>query len=537
MQGPERFEDLARNFHEMWDRLNPVSASWLGVHDYDDRLGDYTEAGFEERAGELMEYQSRLEQIDAATLKPEEQIDYDLFKAEILSQRWSIEKVADWRRNPAMYVQGPLMGLLALTTREHLPLTERLRNAVGRLTELRDVLEAGRDNVEEPPKVFTDVAIQAASAGMVFVRSVFPALARREPDMEDEILDALDDAESAFETHLHYLRSELTPQSTGDFSIGRELYNERLRDWHMLDLDDKSMRALGQQLLEETREAITRVARDIDPKSDWTAIVDAAKREHPQPAQLLDTYRHEMERLKRFIVEKDLVGIPSGEKLSIVETPLFERSVIPYAAYMPPGPFDTDQTGNFWVTPVSRETSPRDQESQLQEHSIHGIPSVALHEGYPGHHLQLVLANRQKSTTRKRASSDLFAEGWAFYCEQLFAEQGYYTDPRTHLFQLKGQLWRAARVVIDASLHTGEMSIEDAVTFLVEQGKLGRPQAEAEVRRYTMSPTQPMTYAVGKNEILRLRAEHPKLSPRQFHDRLLSVGTVPFSLVRRAFAA
>ncbi|MFN0072916.1 MAG: DUF885 domain-containing protein [Chloroflexota bacterium] len=537
MQGPERFEDLARDYFATWDRLNPVSASWLGIHDYDDRLGDFTEAGYEEQAGEMLEYENRLGLIDLASLTPDEQIDYALLQSDIRANRWSTEKVADWRRNPALYVQTPLMGLLALITREHAPLPERLRSVIGRLTELSDVLEAGRENVEDPPRVFTDVAMQVTHAGMGFVRNVLPNLARREPDMEDELLETLDDAEASLEAHLHYLRSELLPVSMGNYAIGRELFDERLRDWHMLDVDAAGLRAIGQQMLEETRESLQKLAGEIDKSMDWAAQVEQAKRDHPPVGQLMPAYQQEIERLKRFLAQHDLVSMLPGERLSLVETPTFQRSVVPYAAYMPPGPFDADQTGQFWVTPVSRETAPRDQELQLQEHCLPHIPITSLHEGYPGHHLQLCMANRHRSAVRKRAGSDLFAEGWALYCEQMMGEQGYYTDPRTRLFQLKDQLWRAARVVIDVGLHTGEMTMDDAVNLLVNEAKLARPQAEGEVRRYTMSPTQPMTYAMGKHAILQLRTEHAKLPLKQFHDQLLSHGTIPLALVRRAMGA
>lgn len=533
--GPGRFEDVARNFYETWDRLHPVSASWLGVHAYDDRLGDFSEAGFEEQSAELAAYEERLSQVNQQALPAEQQLDHELVLADLHAGRWSIEKVAAWRSNPALYVQRPLFGLLVLVTRSYAPLEERLRSAIGRMTELRDVFEAGRNNVENPPRVFTEVAIQAAQSGEQFLRSVFPNLARREPDLEEELLEAVDEAVRAFESHLHYLRADLLPRSNGDFAIGRELYDERLRDWHRLDLDAETLGATGERLVAETKDALARLAREIDSSADWPSLVEQAKQQHPQAGQLLDAYRQELERLKRFIRERDLVGLPSGERLDVVETPAFERSVVPYAAYMPPGPFDADQTGQFWVTPINRNSAPREQQAQLQEHCSHTIPIIALHEAYPGHHLQLVWANQSGSPVRKRAHSDLFAEGWAFYCEQLLAEHGYLEDPRARLFQLKDQLWRAARVVIDPSLHTGRMSFEEAVRFLVDEAKLAEAQARAEVRRYTMSPTQPMTYAIGKEEILRLRQEHSSLPLRQFHDRLLSVGTIPLSLAERAF--
>jgi uncharacterized protein (DUF885 family) len=251
----------------------------------------------------------------------------------------------------------------------------------------------------------------------------------------------------------------------------------------------------------------------------------------------LSAYRDEMARLTTFIREQDLVTIPEGEELEIIETPLFERSVVPYAAYMPPAPFETRQLGSFWVTPVDRERSPEEQEAQLREHCVYSFPVTALHEAFPGHHLQLAFANLSAGYIRKHAQSDLCAEGWAFYCEQMMEEAGYYQDRRVRLFQLKDQLWRASRVYIDAMLQTGQMTVQEAVDLLVSEAHLARAQAEGEVRRYTLTPTQPMTYAMGKEEVLHLREQFPELSFREFHDRLLSCGTIPFALAAREMRA
>jgi len=217
---------------------------------------------------------------------------------------------------------------------------------------------------------------------------------------------------------------------------------------------------------------------------------------------------------------------------------VFERALLPYAAYQAPAPFDADAAGVLYVTPIDIRRSKDEQAAQLAAHCTPALPIIALHEGYPGHHLQLGHANRSGSRLRRIVHSDVFAEGWALYCEELMWEQGYFTaDPLTRLFQLRDLLFRACRVVLDASLHSGRMTPPQAVDYLVEQAMLDRTLAASEVSRYCTTPTQPMSYLVGKLQILELRSEaQQKLGARfllhDFHAALLASGTIPPALVR-----
>jgi uncharacterized protein (DUF885 family) len=180
------------------------------------------------------------------------------------------------------------------------------------------------------------------------------------------------------------------------------------------------------------------------------------------------------------------------------------------------------------------------QEEILRGHSFYGIPVTALHEGYPGHHLQLVHANYLKNKLRRILNTNVFIEGWALYCEEMMYDAGFYSDPRSRLLQLKDQLWRACRVIIDVQLHTKQMTYEEAVNLLVDCAKLQKVHAEKEVTRYTFSPTQPMSYLVGKRQIIELKEDYQKNTGEQFdlkkfHDRLLSFGSIPVCLIRREF--
>jgi uncharacterized protein (DUF885 family) len=279
------------------------------------------------------------------------------------------------------------------------------------------------------------------------------------------------------------------------------------------------------------------LAEKINPKKSWTEIVADLKKKHPTKENLLKFYKKEMARARDFVRKKDLVTIPKGESLSVIETPVFQRHTMPYGAYIPPAPFEKRQEGVFCVTPINEKLPREQQEEQLQGHNSYGAKVIALHEAYPGHHLQLVHSNKVKSKIRRQFGTSLFAEGWALYCEELMYDEGFYTKTETRLLQLKDQLWRACRVVIDVSLNTYKMSFNQAVDMLVDVAKLERINAIAEVKRYTYTPTQPMTYIMGKIEILKLRDDFKNRTSKvfnlkRFHDQFLSYGTIPIQMVR-----
>jgi uncharacterized protein (DUF885 family) len=205
---------------------------------------------------------------------------------------------------------------------------------------------------------------------------------------------------------------------------------------------------------------------------------------------------------------------------------------------MMPGPLEKIQQGIFVVTPVDPQSPAKDQEEKLRGHYYAKLPVTALHEAYPGHHLQLVYANTVGSLPRKLGAfvSTLFIEGWAFYCEELMEQLGYIDQPLQRLGRLSDQLWRAARIILDVSLHTKNMSVEEGISFMVDKCGLERSNALAEVRRYTATPTQPMSYLMGKLEIVKLideyKVRHPEASLKQVHDAVLSCGSLPPRLMR-----
>jgi uncharacterized protein (DUF885 family) len=209
---------------------------------------------------------------------------------------------------------------------------------------------------------------------------------------------------------------------------------------------------------------------------------------------------------------------------------------MPFAAYFAPAPFDRSPVGNYIVTP-----SIDDDADAIREHYRAGISNTSIHEAYPGHHLQLAIALRHPSLSRLVCDAPEFVEGWGMYSEQMMREEGFDNGPAFRLGLATDAIWRACRIVLDVRMHRGELSIEAATHFLVEHTRFERPNALAEVRRYTASPTYPLSYLLGKILILGLRederlARGKDFSLRAFHDTLLRNGSLPISFHRRLLA-
>jgi uncharacterized protein (DUF885 family) len=301
--------------------------------------------------------------------------------------------------------------------------------------------------------------------------------------------------------------------------------------------------AMGRSVFSETERSLDSLARTIDPNRTWRQLADSSKGLHPHADSVLAAYSAENTRARAFIIQKKLFTVPPGERLDMVLTPPNLRQTYAYGGYSSAAPFEKTQVGRFFVTPVEAGWTPEQVESKLRGHNFGWITVVALHEGYPGHHLQNVRAAKQPSILRKVYGSEVFGEGWGLYAEELMYQNGFYRTPLARLTQLRMRLWRAGRVIIDPSIHTGRMTYDEAVSFFVDSVALERSDAVAEVTRYTTWPTQAVSYIVGMQSIEALRDEvrarqGAKFDLTRFHDVLLEQGSLPPPLMRRAvFAA
>jgi uncharacterized protein (DUF885 family) len=535
--------EFYRHAEEFIDRLMkeaPVAATQMGDHRFDDRLTDFSKAGIERQRRELKAFVNEFGSLDTASFDVDAKIDHRLMLQVAKSILRDLEKFRSHLRNPGSYSDECMGGVFLLIIKEFAPLEERLENALGRLRAIPAALTHAKENIvpAEVPPVWNDVALESCQQGLALFTVLIPALAQGAPRLEKDLNAASQSAAKAFEDYARFLNEVVATKARGDFAAGKQLFEEMVHENHMLDYSADEVLKLGRKLFDETEKAMAELAQRIDPQKTARELLEIAKADHPKADELLDVYRREMARAREFVVTHDIVTIPEGESLKIEPTPPFMRGVIPYAAYMMPGPLEKVQQGVFIVTPVDPGSPKEEQEEKLKGHYYGKLPVTALHEAYPGHHLQLVYANGVGSLPRKLGAftSTLFIEGWAFYCEELMEQLGFIDQPLQRLGRLSDQLWRAARIILDVSLHTGKMTVEEAIAFLVDRCGLETSNARAEVRRYTATPTQPMSYLIGKLEIIKLideyKRKHPQASLKEVHDTVLSCGSLPPKLMR-----
>jgi uncharacterized protein (DUF885 family) len=259
------------------------------------------------------------------------------------------------------------------------------------------------------------------------------------------------------------------------------------------------------------------------------------KDDHPATfPEALAAYRRDMDRARRFVIDHDLATLPANDRLVVIETPAYQRHLVPFAAYYDPPRFDREPVGMYVVTPPATP-------AMMREHNRGAISNTCVHEAYPGHHLQLSAAITNPSLVRVAgADAPELVEGWAFYCERMMKEAGFDDTPRHWFAVHTDAIWRAARIVLDIRLHRGEIGLEEAVAFLVEQTGFEYPAALAEVQRYTRTPGYALSYLYGRHLIERLRADVERargaaFDRKAFHDTLIYGGTMPVAFARRLF--
>jgi uncharacterized protein (DUF885 family) len=521
--------------------LDPVAATQLGDHRWDDKLADNSAEALEQQHQELLDALAEFSKMDVSEFQVDTRIDHTIISQILKRFIREYEKVQDHRRNPGAYLNEALNGVFLLVLMEFAPLPQRLQSALGRVKEVPRVLSDGLENIvpAEVPPVWAEIALEQTQQAPALFTMLLPGLAAQAaPDLQADLAKAGQAAAQAIQEYAEFIEKDVIPQAAGDYAAGKDLFDERLREEHMVDYDADQLLEIGWQQFHQTKAQMEALAQKIDPEKSVRDILEEAKADHPTAEGLLSAYQEAMAAARQYVVDHEIASIPEGESLRIVETPVYMRPIIPYAAYIPPGILEEKQEGIFLVTPVDPNMPPEDQEQKLKGHTYGKLPVTALHEAYPGHHLQLVWANRQERIPRRMGTflATLFIEGWAFYCEELMEQLGYIAEPVQRLSRLSDQLWRAARIILDVSLHTKGMAIDEAVDFLVKECQLEPDNALAEVRRYTHDPTQPQSYLMGKLAILELvedyRHAHPHVSLREIHDAILGSGSLTPRLMR-----
>jgi uncharacterized protein (DUF885 family) len=446
-----------------------------------------------------------------------------------------------WRRQPEMYLSPGLGGVFSLFLHRLKPEPELARAAAARLRQVPRVLEDGRRNVkpELAPDIYVDRALRQARAGARYARE-FVAREVDDPQLRAEVAEAGAIAADAMDSYATWLE-ELLPRAHGAWAIGEERYSRLLRERELLHDDAQSLRQRGKNEYDRLAQELLRCARIVDSSDNWTAVLEELNKDHPRtPEAMRQAYADWTERARQFLRERELVSFPPGEECAVEPSPLYQRPILAVASYNSPPPFSASMRGHFFVPFPPDGASDSEIQQRLENNSFSSIPTTAVHEAYPGHHWHLATIKQHANPVRRTFRTPYFTEGWGLYAEQVMREQGFFTDPRHEMCQYEATLFRAARIIVDTSLHIGDMSFDAAVQFMETKANLPAPTARAEVARYCSAPTQAAAYLTGCLEILRIRERFMREtggSLRQFHDRLGASGALPIALAEQVALA
>jgi uncharacterized protein (DUF885 family) len=526
-------------FDARFDYL-PSQATDAGFHQYDAKLEDRSRARIEARIAELKSFLTRLQSLDRAKLSFDEAIDADALEGTIRSFLLDQDTLRTWQRNPMGYAGLPGGAADSLIKRNFAPAAERLRSLVAREKLMPTIYASAKANLVDPPKEFTDLAIRMAKGSAGYFAGTVTRWAKEAAGNDAALWKEFEQTNAqvvaATRDFADWLEKDLLPRSKGSYAIGAANFLAKLKYDDQVDLSLSALLAKGEAQLAKDYAAFVETAKKIDSSKTPAEVMKSLSSEHPSESELIPAVARSVENARRFLVEKDLVTIPSEVRPRVEETPPFARSGS-FASMDTPGAYETKATEAFYyVTPVEKDWDAKHKEEHLRLYNPYVVAIIDVHEVWPGHYLQFLNAPRFPTKTRKLVFCGTNAEGWAHYSEQMMVDEGFGGgDPKYRLAQLQEALLRDCRYVVGIKLHTQGMTVEEGARVFVEKGFQEPANAYEEARRGAYNPTY-LYYTLGKLMIQDLRDEYRAKtggSLKQFHDAFVAQGGLPIPLVRR----
>lgn len=550
------FDTVSRHYLDEMLELTPVKATALGDHRHDDELDDVSPDGYARRVALARALIAQLKGIDVTKLSRAHQVDIRLLSNELQYQIWRVEQLQEWRWNPLLYTELAHDGIYLLMARDFAPLPDRLRSVTARLTELPRLLAQARESLvpARVPRVNAETAVKQNAAVMsVIEHYVEPQVGALPQADQDALKTAIEHARTALTQHQLWLEKLLLPQAKGNFRLGAQLYDIKLRFALQSSLSRSDIRTRAEAEMTRTRQEMYDIARSVlasrphgphlpatpsaqQQQRSITAALELAYAQHPQRGELVDTARQAVDAERTFVRAQDLVTV-YDDPLEIVPIPAVERDLAPPGCDEP-GPLDKGLKTFFALAPVPQGWNARQARAYLREYNTRAIYALTIREVMPGHYLQVTHAMRYGSPLRAVLASPIFVQGWAVYAERLMIEQGFRgNDPLLRLIMLKGYLRDIADALLDQAVHVDGMPRDAAVHLMMHDAFEEQQEAQAEWLRAELTSAQLPADFVGFQEHLALRDEaHQRwgaaFTLKRYHDAVLGYGAPPIRYVR-----
>lgn len=535
MHAQSSFDGLVDRYFDDYFRLNPTAATTAGFHDpYDEQLEDYSARGTQERLEMNEKYLAEFEKEPATD-------DRDVMISHLRAELLNIRNIRQQEINPDFYSSGITASIFTLMSRNFAPPEERLRDVIARERKIPEVFEAARRVLKNPPKIYTDVALEQLPGLQSFFAEDVPQAfsAVKDQALLDEFKRSNETVIQCLKSYEGWVRSDVLPRSNGDFRIGADNFSKKILYEEMVDVPLDRLLQIGFDNLHANQRHLVELCKKIDPNKTPQQIVAGFERDYPAPDKLLQSFRDTLSGLIDFINAHHIITIPSPVRPILEETPPFMRALTT-ASMDTPGPYEKVATEAYFNVTLPEKNWQAERVSEFMTAFSRGtITSTAIHEAYPGHYVQLLWFQKVPSKARKLAQSNSNVEGWAHYTEQMMLDEGYGNgDPELRVGQLLDALLRNCRYIVGIQMHTGKMTYEEGIDFFMKQGYMSHDYAERETKRGTSDPTY-LVYTLGKLEILKLRQDYKakmgaNFSLEQFHNEFIQQGGVPIKLIRHA---
>ena len=526
---PAALRRMADDYYR-WRNLNyPVQSSDQGLHTWDHRLTDYSKDALMARRRHVRDLLARVQTIQTSKWNRDDRIDWLLFRAQLEGVTFFDRVTRFEETNPQVYVDECSNGIFSLLKKDYDTPRNRALSATARLKQMPAMIEQGKENLDKPVRLYAQLAIDSArSIDGLFQDSLMTLAKDLSPAEKADLVQSRDAALAAVHAFADWLEKRLTLMAP--FApMGEENYNYLLKHVYLLPLDAKQVAMLGESELARYR-ALESLLPDptlADPNPARSQNIP-----HDQEA-FLKAYERRQQEMIQFLHEKGLLTLPAYlGAFHIRQLPEAFKPTSPGGFMNPPGLYDKDSSGFYFIPTYNPQSS-----NFYIRAAIEDPRPILGHEGIPGHFLQISIANHLKDEIRRQHSDAIFQEGWALYTEEMLARTGLYPENSAAQGQvLRLSRYRAARIGVDVNLHTGRWTFDQAVKYFMEAGGLDREAAEGEAAGAASSPTQKISYIVGKWQIMRLLGRYrdrqgAKFHLGSFHDDLLKNGGLPLSIV------
>jgi uncharacterized protein (DUF885 family) len=544
----DKLQTFFRHYLDDSFRLRPMEATRAGDHRFDallDNLTPQSRAVWKDQTRKTLD--NLPHQVDYSKLTRNGQIDFEILQHQLNYDLWLADNTHPYEEDPRVYNDYINDCVYLLLTQSTLPLETNVANAIARMKLIRTVIAVARQNLHNPPEVDTRTAIQQNMGAIEFYQSEIYDYAAG-TRQKGALKAAADEVVSELKDYQKFLTNDLLPQAHGEWKLGPDKFAKKL-DFE-LDAGMTADEVLTNAEMEfaQVQEQMFIIARQMWSKyyfkqplppddeaghrTTVQMVLNAIAQEHDQPKNLARDMRRRVEKLKDFITETDFLKLPEPDHTRVIVMPEFRRgNAVAYMEAAPP--LDTNATGMLAISPPPKDWDPKLVNSYLEEYNDHMLDVLTIHEGYPGHAVQLAYGNLNPSLIRRVLQNGAYVEGWAVYTEKTMVDQGYGGgDLALRLSQLKFYLRAVANAILDHKMHYGMMTDEQALDFLTKECYQEEGEAELKIIRAKQSSCQLSTYFVGRMAHYRLhqaieREMGDKFSLSAYHNAVLVQGAVP----------